>query len=262
TTTGAPTTTSPTSTEALPLRPPLPAVTTTAPPPPPGPVVVVYGDSLVWEARSAIRELLRGPNPARVEALGGAALCDFSNRIVENARTEPTRMVVIAFSGNTLTTCARRLGPSPTAAQVAAMYAADLDWVVGHLRALGIPVLLVGSPPSIGLDGVSFWTPINAAWQDAAARWSAQGAAVSYADAGGALSDGAGQWTGTLPCLPFEDATRGCSGGVIAVRAPDTGHFCPQLGPVRDGVAPECAVWSSGAWRYGRAIAHAVQQRL
>jgi hypothetical protein len=221
-------------------------------------VVVVYGDSLIWEARTSLVQQMQIPAPVRVEAFGGTALCDVSDRIVQNARSEPTRMVVIAFSGNALTPCTKRMGPSPTPAQVSAMYAADLEWVLGHLRTLRVPTLLVGAPPTISPDGVSSWGPINGAWQEAATRWQAHGADVTYANTGQALADANGRWTATLPCLPNEDASRGCVGGAIAVRSPDRAHFCPAAAPGPDGT---CPVWSSGAWRYGQAIAVAIQRR-
>jgi hypothetical protein len=221
-------------------------------------VVVVYGDSLIWEARTSLVQQMQIPAPVRVEAFGGTALCDVSDRIVQNARSEPTRMVVIAFSGNALTPCTKRMGPSPTPAQVSAMYAADLEWVLGHLRTLRVPTLLVGAPPTISPDGVSSWGPINGAWQEAATRWQAHGADVTYANTGQALADANGRWTATLACLPNEDATRGCVDGAIAVRSPDRAHFCPAAAPGPDGT---CPVWSSGAWRYGQAIAVAIQRR-
>jgi hypothetical protein len=225
-------------------------------------VVSVYGDSLVWEARNALGQLLRASGPARIESFGGTALCDFSQEIVDNARSEPTRLVVIAFTGNTFTPCMKREGPSPSVAQWTAMYVADVNEVIGRLHELEVPVLLVGAPPSIDAADVTFWTPINAAWAGVAAQWRAVGADVSYADTGRVLADADGQWTATLPCLPTEGPERGCVEGLIPVRSPDRGHFCPQLGTPVNGAIQECAVWSGGAWRYALSIAGAVEQRL
>jgi len=42
------------------------------------------------------------------------------------------------------------------------------------------------------------------------------------------------------------------------VRAPDGAHFCPIGAAAREGVVDPCAVWSSGAYRYGSAMAGAV----
>jgi hypothetical protein len=235
--------------------------TSTAPSPAPEGVVSVYGDSLVWEARHALEPMLRTLGPTNITSWGGTALCDYTRQIVDDARVEPTRLVVIGFTGNALTPCMKTLGTSPSRDLVTAMYSADLNTVVGQLDALGVPVLLIGGPPSVDPAGATFWTPINDAWADAAARWSALGADVVYTDTGLALTNG-GRWAATLPCLPWEGSDQGCVDGRITVRAPDTLHFCPQLEAARDGVIPECAVWNSGAWRYARSISAAVEDRL
>jgi hypothetical protein len=85
-----------------------------------------------------------------------------------------------------------------------------------------------------------------------------------YTDAGAAVLD-RGRWTKTLPCLPHEP----CSGAmdpagqpVNLVRAPDGAHFCPTAPEARKGVTGPCDAWSSGAFRYGSAMAHAVAADL
>jgi hypothetical protein len=170
-------------------------------------------------------------------------------------------MVVIAFTGNTFTACSQRFGSTPAPAEMARLYAEDLQWVLEKLSVLGTRVLLVGAPPNIDANDVTYWTPVNAVWEDAAARWSSGGMDISYADAGAVLSE-AGAWAATLPCLPSEGPERGCTDGQIAVRAPDRLHFCPTLAPTSYGVIADCPVWSSGAWRYGQAVASAVLQHL
>ena len=86
--------------------------------------------------------------------------------------------------------------------------------------------------------------------------------AISYADAGLSVADAGGNWTATLPCLPGEDEAKGCVDGQIPVRAADHGHFCPTVAEDLGGVVPQCPVWSSGAWRYGAAVAQAIQGRM
>jgi hypothetical protein len=61
-----------------------------------------------------------------------------------------------------------------------------------------------------------------------------------------------------LPCLPGEGTDAGCFGGRIVVRAPDGAHFCPNVGPAVRGVVGPCPRWSSGAVRFGRAMADAI----
>jgi hypothetical protein len=256
-----PTTLVPPGLVPLTVPPPPPPATQPPPPPPPPGVVSVYGDSLVWEARHALGPMLDEIGPNRIHSWGGTALCDFSRKIVDEARTEPTRLVVIGFTGNALTPCMKTMGSSPSRDLVTAMYTADLDAVVGELHALGVPVLLIGAPPSADASGATHWTPINAAWADAAAKWRALGADVAYADTGLALAD-SGRWAATLPCLPGEGPDQGCIDGRIPVRAPDSVHFCPRLAAAREGVIPDCAVWNGGAWRYAQAIRSAIGLHL
>jgi hypothetical protein len=78
---------------------------------------------------------------------------------------------------------------------------------------------------------------------------------ASYLDAGAAVLS-SGRWTETLPCLPNEPCTG--PGGVNVVRAPDGGHFCPGAADAVHGVTAVCSVWSSGAFRYGTAMADGV----
>jgi len=64
-----------------------------------------------------------------------------------------------------------------------------------------------------------------------------------------------------------EAGAQPCEGGcssdglpVNVVRAPV--HFCPVSGDAVRGVTDDCPVWSSGAYRYGRALAQPVIDAL
>lgn len=116
----------------------------------PKPTVLVFGDSLITEAESDIRYQLGDAYDVRVVAFGGTALCDFSSRIVEDARALRPQMVVLSFSGNALTPCMRP--PAGTANNVAwwaAKYELDLNNTLSRLAALGVPTTVVGAPPSL-----------------------------------------------------------------------------------------------------------------
>ena len=41
----------------------------------------------------------------------------------------------------------------------------------------------------------------------------------------------------------------------LLTKAPDGAHFCPTAREAQRGVTGTCAVWSSGAYRYGLAMA-------
>jgi hypothetical protein len=82
--------------------------------------------------------------------------------------------------------------------------------------------------------------------------------AARYLDAGSAvLADG--RYADQLPCLPEEPCPTSTSGETLTqVRAADGQHFCVAT-VAQDGT---CATWSSGAWRYGSAMAEPLIQAV
>ena len=219
------------------------------------PVMLVYGDSVLEDARSQISFIGSTGFDVRISTYGGTSLCDWVPQIMRDA-VPGTRLVALAFTGNTFTTCMRPGGAIPDDAGIAALYRQSLDQLVPTLRARGVAVMLIGAPPMLGLDGSTVWPVPNAVYQQAAIDWRAAGADVVYSDAGRlSLASPDGGWTGNLPCLPFETSAMGCANGRIQVRAYDTVHLCPT----RDS---PCSVWSSGAWRYGAAIYDAAAFRI
>lgn len=75
----------------------VPAKQPAPPPPPPSGGVVVYGDSIIEEARPYL--------DADVRAFGGTALCDWSDAIVQMANDYHPRLIVLSFIGNNVTPC-------------------------------------------------------------------------------------------------------------------------------------------------------------
>ena len=75
---------------------------------------------------------------------------------------------------------------------------------------------------------------------------------VTYIDAGTAVQLGS-DYVDELPCLPEEPCTD--PGGTSVVRSCDGVHLCPGDDSHRDRATARCLVWSSGAYRYGRAMA-------
>ncbi len=82
---------------------------------------------------------------------------------------------------------------------------------------------------------------------------------VTYIDAGTAVQRGT-EYTDELPCLPEEPCAS--ANGSIVVRSSDGVHLCPGDDSHRDPVTARCLVWSSGAYRYGRAMAAPVIDQL
>jgi hypothetical protein len=232
-----------------------------------GLTVLLYGDSLASEAEGHLRTALARVGVVAVEGRtrGGSALCDWLDAMRADAVRLPPpglrTLVVIEFSGNALTPCTagldgRSLAFHPDALE--ARYAEDAAEVVSIFSAVGARVLFAGSPVARGADprGEPFAARLNRAYADLADRTPG----VDFVDAGAAvLRDG--RWTESLPCLPEEPCTGrpGPDGQPEnVVRAPDGGHFCPGSPAATAGMTAACPVWSSGAYRYGLAIADGV----
>jgi hypothetical protein len=229
------------------------------------PVVVLYGDSLAWEARHAFTNALGGYPDVRVvvRTLGGTAICDWFDAMTADAATLAPGMVVIEFGGNSFTPCMHDEGGRPlSGAAVVDRYARDVGRAIALFAPIGTQVVLAGAPVSfdeaggVGPDGGG----MNLLYRQTAR----ESPAVRYADAGASvLADG--RWTITLPCLPGEPCTGGVDAtgtGLNVVRAPDGQHFCPASADAVRGVTGDCPVWASGAFRYGTALAQPVADSL
>ncbi|MGH9032421.1 MAG: hypothetical protein ACRDY4_05710 [Acidimicrobiia bacterium] len=160
--------------------------------------------------------------------------------------------VVIQFAGNTYTPCMRGPdGESLSTEAVESRYAVDLAEAVAIFIGPGTAVYLVTTPLGVGLrDPVD----LSAVYRDVAAR---AGPAVEVVDAGVALRDDQGRYPPALPCLPHETPAHGCDGGRIPVRSRDGVHFCDD-----PGGALACPAYSSGAWRFARAVSAPLRRDL
>ena len=225
--------------------------------------VVLYGDSLAWEAEQEFTQALHGAGIVRVwtRTFGGTAICDWFDEMEADVDQIQPSVVVIEFSGNALTPCMMdehgiSLGLDREAHR--AKYREDAGRVLEIFGPSGAHVVFAGAP--ISLRGEE--TP------DPASRWFNQlyaslpiwFADASYVDAGASVLRN-GRWTETLPCLPSEPCLGGTDADGVAVnvvRAPDGGHFCPGAPDSVRGVTTACSVWSSGAYRYGNAMAGSV----
>lgn len=239
----------------------------TPPTSPPGlvrPSVALYGDSLAWEARHAFNFVLAERPEVSVEqrTFGGTAICDWHDTMTEDAVAVHPGLVVIAFSGNNFTPCmADDAGQPLTGAALVERYASDAAVVVDMFAVHGVEVVFAGAPipASHTLAVPSIAAQVNERYRALAA----QHPHVGYTDAGAAVLTDDGRWTATLPCLPAEP----CAGvdqagnGVNVVRAPDGLHFCPSAPDAARGVTGECPEWSSGAFRFGAALAQPVIER-
>lgn len=194
---------------------------------------------------------------------GGTAICDWLDEMAADVTTLKPGIVIIEFVGNSFTPCMRdAAGQFLTGAAVVERYSADLETVIATFGADGAQVVLAGAP--VSRAEADHTAPggggLNALYQ----RTARARAGVRYADAGAEVLDD-GYWTSTLTCLALERCTGGVDAaqvGVNVVRSPDGLHFCPASGDAVRGVTGDCPVWSSGAFRYGSALARPAIESL
>jgi hypothetical protein len=226
------------------------------------PVVVLYGDSLAWEAHEYFTAAFAGHPHVEVvtRTYGGTAICDWFEAMRADAAALVPGAVVIEFSGNNLTACMQ----DPTGEVLNGdahleRYRLDAEAVVEIFEPIGAHVYFVSAPnPRPTVDTGDFkGGRLNAMYAEVAGS---HPAVATFVDAGAAVLD-RGEWTSTLPCLPDEPCEGGADGhgrGVNVVRAPDGPHFCPTGEEAPVGVTSTCVVWSSGAYRFASAMASAV----
>ncbi len=236
-----------------------------APAPTPRPVVVLYGDSLSWEAQNHFVAAFASRPDVKVvtHTFGGTAICDFLNLMRADALTLQPGAVVVEFSGNAFTGCMMDAVGEPLAgAAYEERYRSDAEAVVGIFGPMGAHVYFAGAP--IGRpDAAQHYNggKLNGLYEQIA---SAHPDVAEFVDAGAAVLDH-GRWTATLPCMPGEPCPGAFDGSgalVVPVRAPDGAHFCPVVRPAKAGVTGSCGVWSGGAYRYGLAMAAPVLRSL
>jgi hypothetical protein len=211
--------------------------------------VYVFGDSLVSQATTYLDQQLRadGFDP-KVASLGGSATCDwFDNARRDHERYDPD-VVVMSFSGNALSSCMRHAdGTALSDREYVDKYRADTERI---LRIFGtdVPFYLVGAPISGAGDDRVYRVYEQVAKQHPN---------VHFVDGGKYVTPGH-TFAQTLPCLRGEPCTGPVVNGVRnnIVRAPDRAHFCP----VATAIGDPCPQYASGAYRFARAIAEAVDE--
>ena len=229
------------------------------------PVVVLYGDSLAWEARHAFKGAFADRSGVQVveRTFGGTAICDWLDEMAADVTALKPGIVIIEFVGNSFTPCMRdAAGQFLTGTAVVERYSADLETLIATFAVNGAQVVLAGAAVS---RADADHTPLGGGGLNALYQRTARAhAGVHYADAGAEVLDD-GHWTSTLPCFAFEPCTGGVDAagtGVNAVRSPDGLHFCPASADAVRGVTGDCPVWSSGAFRYGNALARPALELL
>ncbi len=241
-------------------RPPAPGATATSPATPrqAEPTVVVYGDSLTFEANRYIPALAAQFHlHVSVHAYIGTAICDWFDDMVHRLPAAHPAVVVDAFYGNSFTRCMRdSRGNDLRGAATAAKYRRDARAAAAIAIAADANVVFVGAPRARAQMASTHWQAVRYQYRVIAARYPGR---VVFADSGTDIAPN-NTFAAKLPCLPREralvdpDGTRPCVNGRVVVRAPDGLHFCPRgLDSARLDPGG-CAGYMSGAYRYAREI--------
>jgi hypothetical protein len=214
---------------------------------PPVTEVMLLGDSLAQEAAPYLQRHLREV-PLVERHFGGTAPCDWLD---DDLQPSPGGVVVISFSGNSMTPCMDDgAGGFLHGEALVDKYRLDLSRLIAKVRSPTTEVMLVGQPErspaaTVAVDA-EMVAGINAVLSQLAGD-----DGVSFVDAGASVESRDGEFAATLPCLPGE-AECDPSGSNV-VRNDDGVHLCR-------GTAPDpCAEYSSGAYRFARAIADALE---
>jgi hypothetical protein len=224
--------------------------------------VILYGDSLAFEAKDAFALTLQRGNDIEVvdRTFGGTAICDRIDRMRQDLHDLQPVAVVFEFAGNNVTRCMQGPKGPLTGPALADRYRNDARFATGIFAGAGVRVYWMGAPPIMGAQADDFEL-VRHVYEAEPARVTTPTApfgAVEYVDAGSAVLE-VGRFSATLPCLPSEGTGDGCVDGRIPVRALDGVHFCP----VREGPGTDrCPVYSSGAVRFGLAMAGPVRRDL
>lgn len=239
--------------------------------------VLAYGDSLLHETRinhlvncpvgatchtPTLEEMFAPKKAWRLTARSypGTAPCDWLTWLDEDLATLQPKHVLLETAGNSFTEC--MIDPStgvkyPFGSQAYYdKYRSDIDLFIQKVQAAGAKMILVKPPPSANPCCNSWQTQLGNIMVERATLF--PGTVVTSGPRN-AVSN-SGKWTQTKNCLAIETAAMGCNlvTRKIIVREPYNAyysglHFCP-LGYTSTG----CAVYSSGAYRFGKAIVAAL----
>jgi hypothetical protein len=208
---------------------------------------------LAWEAQSYWTDLIHEDNDAALtfDTFGGTATCDWFGRMREVESEYHPKAVQLAFSGNNLTPCMK--GYELYTKAYYDKYRADTLTAISIFASGRTHVYLIGAPITKQQQSVPNWQMLNMVYAELA---QADPARVTYVDAGRAAEGPGGTFAETLPCLRGEPCTGPTVDGARSniVRSSDGIHFCPSKEGDVDGVIGGCPVYSSGAYRFAKAM--------
>lgn len=217
---------------------------------PPRPSAYLYGDSLARESADYWEMLATDLGyEAKQSTYGGTAPCDFLRTFRKDMRRTTPRYVVVAFTGNNMTSCmADEAGEALVGDALYSTYRRDLNRYARIATRAGSTIVLVGPPESRGRDA----GPMNEVYKTIADRY--RGALYVY---GGTYLTPRRQFRATAPCLSGETPDRGCGPDHrIKIRNPDGTHLCPEQPDGYSRSFSGCPVYAGGAMRYAETLVY------
>jgi hypothetical protein len=230
---------------------------------------LMIGDSTLWEsARRVVAQFDPADWNVTIRALSGASPCDLTPRLRHALTSDPhPTVIVLDQTANSWTSCMTDVpGCTAAPAQCSTLhipligsdlffrrYEQDLHRFLALAASSAAPVVVVRAP-----SGRNPWfAGVQARVVEMERRIAARYPNVSVVSGPArAVAAPDGSFSRTLPCLPHEHRNPQCVDGRIVVRASDGLHFCPV--PVVAAVPP-CPVYSSGEWRFARAVGAAAR---
>jgi hypothetical protein len=215
--------------------------------------VALFGDSLASEAQPYWTALIHADKEAALtfDTFGGTATCDWFKRMRQVESQYHPKAIELEFSGNNLTPCMK--GYELYTEAYYDKYRADTLTAISIFAAGRTHVYLIGAPVTKKQQSVTTWQMLNTMYATLAR---ADPTRVTYVNAGLAVEGPGGTFASTLPCLKGQPCTGPTVNGTPSniVRSSDGTHFCPaQQGDVH-GVIGGCPVYSSGAYRFAKAM--------
>jgi hypothetical protein len=223
------------------------------------PRTLVFGDSLIYEARFALARTAKTRRwGVSIHAFAFASPCEWRQWFASDWSAKRPEVIGLLTLGNTGSGACRRAAFGSE--EYFRLYREDLEALTDSATAAGARVVFFAPPPLANPVREAVLRRITRIAQQLARRDRRLTVSFVVRDA---LSDH-GRFAATKPCRPSEDAGHGCRDGAIVIRtrppAPDAGiHLCP-LGLVA-GTKGVCAVYSSGEQRLADAMADLLAPR-
>lgn len=218
--------------------------------------VILYGDSLSVESGRYVHSALNraGKVAFTNRAISGSAPCDWFDRAVKDAQSNPDAVIIEAFGNNVSPCQLTKAGFRPRSEGDRYWYQYRQGFITLIRQFARTTKIFLTAPPAAYND-MSAHRSHKARMLRTMHRAAEKFSNVTVVDAGRAVERPAGQYIRVLPCRKVEPCSNDPKPGSTYVRAEDGLHFCPPVLKATIESLKHCPVRASGAWRYGTAQA-------